>query len=145
MKTFPPLVSPHFSIRELQCPCCNVLRLDYKLVCGLELLRQALSLKLKQDTPIFINSGYRCSVHNAKVGGSKASQHLLGKAADIRWNGDVMTLWELAEGVRYFYEGGMGLSKERGFVHVDVRDNGPMRWGYKGGKMAPLEEVLGGS
>ncbi len=31
-----------------------------------------------------ITSGYRTASHNAKVGGSKSSQHLLGRAADIQ-------------------------------------------------------------
>ncbi len=34
--------------------------------------------------PIVINSGYRCSVHNATVGGVANSQHMKGEAADIR-------------------------------------------------------------
>ncbi|MBR1781889.1 MAG: peptidase M15 [Bacteroidales bacterium] len=33
---------------------------------------------------IYVNSGYRCSKHNLKVGGAKASQHIKGEAADIR-------------------------------------------------------------
>lgn len=33
--------------------------------------------------PIRVNSGYRCSVLNRAVGGSPASQHLRGEAADI--------------------------------------------------------------
>ena len=34
--------------------------------------------------PVVINSGYRCSALNVKVGGVYASQHTLGEAADIR-------------------------------------------------------------
>lgn len=33
--------------------------------------------------PIIITSGYRCPELNAKVGGSKASQHMKGQAVDI--------------------------------------------------------------
>ncbi len=33
--------------------------------------------------PVRINSAYRCVQHNDNVGGSKTSQHKLGKAADI--------------------------------------------------------------
>ena len=35
-------------------------------------------------SPIGVNSGYRCYTLNQMVGGVKASQHLSGKAADIR-------------------------------------------------------------
>ena len=34
-------------------------------------------------TPIRINSGYRCPELNAEIGGSKTSQHMEGRAADI--------------------------------------------------------------
>ena len=33
-------------------------------------------------TPIIVSSGYRCPELNARVGGSKTSQHMLGQAAD---------------------------------------------------------------
>ena len=33
--------------------------------------------------PIYVSSGYRCKELNAKVGGSKTSQHMSGQAADI--------------------------------------------------------------
>ena len=39
------------------------------------------------NKPISINSGYRCPELNQAVGGQKASQHLLGCAADIRVSG----------------------------------------------------------
>lgn len=34
--------------------------------------------------PIIVNSGFRCPVHNAVVGGVYNSQHVKGEAADIR-------------------------------------------------------------
>ena len=37
--------------------------------------------------PIYVNSGYRCSVHNAAVGGASGSQHQRGEAADLRIDG----------------------------------------------------------
>lgn len=36
--------------------------------------------------PIHISSGYRCQELNKKVGGSKTSQHMSGRAADICMN-----------------------------------------------------------
>ena len=35
------------------------------------------------EYPLYINSGYRCPMHNAAVGGFSNSQHKLGNAADI--------------------------------------------------------------
>ena len=37
--------------------------------------------------PIIVNSGYRCSIHNAAVGGASGSQHMKGEAADLRIDG----------------------------------------------------------
>lgn len=37
--------------------------------------------------PIFVNSGYRNTEHNKRVGGVPTSQHLLGQAADVH-NGE---------------------------------------------------------
>ncbi len=34
--------------------------------------------------PIVVNSGFRCPLHNARVGGVQNSQHTRGEAADIR-------------------------------------------------------------
>ena len=34
--------------------------------------------------PVAVNSGYRCQIHNAAVGGVRNSQHTKGEAADIR-------------------------------------------------------------
>ena len=39
--------------------------------------------RVKLGKPIKVNSGYRCSVHNAKVGGVFNSQHMNGETADI--------------------------------------------------------------
>ena len=49
-------------------------------------LELAENLQVLRDfvgVPIKINSSYRSLSHNAKIGGSKSSQHLFAKAADI--------------------------------------------------------------
>lgn len=40
--------------------------------------------------PIHVNSGYRCSRHNMKVGGAVTSQHMKDEAADIRCGDNAM-------------------------------------------------------
>lgn len=52
-------------------------------------------LRFLVDMPIYISSGYRTSLLNSIVGGSKNSQHLTGKAADITC-GDFVRNYELA-------------------------------------------------
>ena len=44
--------------------------------------------------PIVISSGYRCSQLNINVGGTYASQHTLGEAADIRLPLTSYTAWD---------------------------------------------------
>lgn len=44
-------------------------------------------LRARTGSPIIITSGYRSQRVNELVGGSKTSQHLLGKAADIHVQG----------------------------------------------------------
>ena len=101
----------------------NVLVNVAKLACNLQRLRDAIG------KPIIINSGYRSPLHNAKVGGSPNSQHLLGKAADIRVNGmtpkEVKAVVERLISEGKMHNGGIGLYPT--FLHYDCRDN-PARW-----------------
>jgi hypothetical protein len=75
--------------------------------------------------PIMINSAYRGPAVNEKVGGSKASQHMVGCAADIRVPG--MTPREVCLAIKSsdlafdqliqeFYEEG----KAGGWTHISV-------------------------
>jgi uncharacterized protein YcbK (DUF882 family) len=76
------------------------------------------------------------------VGGAKQSRHLLGHAADIVIKGlSVAGMYELAERVAAFRNGGIGVYPERGFIHVDIRE-GRTRWGHLDGKYVSLEEAM---
>lgn len=94
-----------------------------ELALNLQALRDELGL------PIVINSGYRSPAHNKRVGGAKSSQHLLGKAADIRVPG-VEAREVYAKIEQLIKKGNMkngGLGKYANFTHYDVRDT-PARW-----------------
>ena len=75
---------------------------------------------------VMITSGYRTPEHNAEVGGSKSSQHLLGRAADIRVAGvSVEDVAAYAESLMPDW-GGVGrypvkAGRATGWVHVDTR------------------------
>jgi len=73
--------------------------------------------------PITITSGYRTKEHNKAVGGARNSQHLLGKAADIKVKG--MHSREVAIYVaRYTNFMGIGMSlNTNSITHVDTRSN----------------------
>jgi len=66
-----------FRPEEFRCPCCGAGRPSAMLVLFLDQLRKAF------NSPIRVNSGFRCAKHNAEVGGAERSRHLLGCAADI--------------------------------------------------------------
>lgn len=77
--------------------------------------------------PLFVVSGYRSAAYNARVGGAKASQHVQGRAADVRPTSVT------AERVRELHDmvlrlhaegklprlGGLGIYGR--WIHVDVR------------------------
>ncbi len=73
-------LTAHFNVSEFRCKCGGIhdILLDDELVQKLESLYKALGC-----TKIIVNSGYRCTVHDRKVGGNGLGQHTKGTAADI--------------------------------------------------------------
>jgi uncharacterized protein YcbK (DUF882 family) len=116
-------LSNHFHRSEFTCKCgCGFDTVDANLINVLDYIRQDLG------HPVSVNSGCRCSTHNIKVGGSPKSQHLLGRAADIKCP-DV--LWvTLKEVVDKYMDGwgGVGYYENQGFIHIDTRSGAPARW-----------------
>lgn len=104
-------ISPNFLLSEFACHEGQEVKLDPDLVRKLQALRD------KLGRPIIINSGYRTPEYNKKVGGSPNSQHMLGKAADIRVPG--MTPEQVAKAAEAVGFNGIGLYNT--FTHVDVR------------------------
>lgn len=71
---------------------------------------------------IIINSAYRTVAYNKKVGGSPKSQHIEGRALDLRPpKGTTVTAFynELKHNADWIGIGGIG--KYKTFVHVDTR------------------------
>ena len=120
-------LAPDFKVRELRCKDgTDTVMVDEALTVVLQCIREHFG------KPVVITSGYRTAAHNAVVGGAKSSQHLLGRAADIRVQ-DVSV-----EGVAAYAEslmpdwGGVGrypvkAGRATGWVHVDTRAN-KSRW-----------------
>lgn len=123
-------LSEHFSQWEFECHCgCGANDVSPTLVIALEELRE-----LAGNRKIHIISGRRCTRHNKAVKGKRASQHLLGTAADIvieRLSPDQMAVF--AKQIPVFQKGGIGIYRHtptgisEGFVHVDVREQ-VARW-----------------
>ena len=104
----------------------DVLQNVQKLANQLQVLRNYIG------KPIYINSGYRSPSHNKRVGGSPNSQHLLGKAADIRVKG--YTTEKLSKIIESLInngdmlQGGIGIYNT--FVHYDIRKV-KARWDFR--------------
>lgn len=84
-----------------------------------------------------ISSGYRCSVHNKKVGGAPGSRHLYGTACDISTGGmnSLQKLQLINHAVMLGFTG-IGLSPV--FVHLDTRPGAVTLWFY------PIGQISGG-
>jgi len=107
-------LSAHFRAGEFACRHCGVYRIDTRLVDSLERLRGVIG-------PVAVTSGYRCAVHNARVGGAQSSRHLISDAADIVTVDHVPVLDVVRHAVRLFDGVGVYLtSAGSAFLHVDM-------------------------
>jgi len=109
---------PHFSEREIACPCCGEIRIWPEALDALESLRAGLG------TPLHVTSGHRCALHNARVGGAPLSLHKR-LAFDVALAGhDPARLLALARAAGF-----TGFGFGRTFLHLDTRAR-PARWFY---------------
>jgi uncharacterized protein YcbK (DUF882 family) len=117
-------LTTHFTTEEFKCPCCGIIGVDQAFV---ELLEK---LRVSCGFPFKITSGYRCDVHNQKVGGAKDSAHRKGKAADIAVSGDDAALL-LRRAIEMKFTGiGVKQHGERRFIHVDTAHSALTVWSY---------------
>jgi uncharacterized protein YcbK (DUF882 family) len=113
-------VSKNFKSTEFDCKCkgyCSITLIDSKLVHCLQQIREHF------NSPVIINSGFRCARHNRDVGGARGSQHLYGRAADIVVKGVKPSV--VADYCEAIGMGGIG--RYTTFTHIDVRDK-KARW-----------------
>ena len=115
------LLAPDFRVREFRCKDgSDEILVDEALVLLLQCIREHFG------KAVTITSGYRTPAHNAKAGGTRFSQHLYGRAADIRVQGaSVEEVATCAERLLHGC-GGVGrypakAGRAAGWVHVDTR------------------------
>ena len=114
-------LTKNFSLEEFECRCgCKMPDFVRKNVENL-----ADNLQVLRDVAgrLDLTNAYRCKEHNADVGGSTNSQHLLGKAADVKSktikpNEMAQTVDDLMKSEN-FELGGIGIYNT--FTHVDIR------------------------
>ncbi len=121
-------LTKNFSLNEFDCRDGSVMPPDVfsnvvKLAKELQVLRDFIGKS------ITINSGYRSPDYNRSIGGASRSQHLLGKAADIRVDG--ISPRELRGIIEELIKDGRlkfgGIGAYTNFTHVDIRDK-KARW-----------------
>jgi len=124
-------LTENFSREEFDCDDGSEMPTDVQLNIA-ELAVQLEIIRAHFNAPITINSAYRSLEHNEAVGGSKNSQHLLGKAADIVVKGvspdDVADAIDFLIATGILKEGGLG--RYNTFTHYDIREE-RARWNYK--------------
>ena len=115
-------VADHFHRSEFACPCgCGFAAADVELLGVLERLR------LLYDQPLHITSGCRCARYNDAVGGAVHSFHLKGLAADFQIRGeDPAAISDILDGM---YPDRYGIGSYPSWVHIDMRQGTPARWG----------------
>lgn len=118
----------HFKLDEFRCKCCGELPSFAKE--NVEALVQVVldPARERYGKPVCVNSGYRCTRHNAAVGGVANSQHMRGEAADICCSDNELLAKIIEENghydqlIRY-----MGQSGKIRFLHVSWKRNGQNR------------------
>lgn len=125
-------VTPHFAWEDFRChdgtPVPVALWPNVRRLCNtLEAVRA------RFGAPLVVTCGYRTPAYNAGLrkagkGAAEYSQHMTGKAADVRpvEHADLARLKQVVEAMLHQGEapdiGGFG--EYHGWVHVDVRDKG---------------------
>ena len=113
-------LSKYFKRSEFACKCfCGFDAVDTELLRVLEDVREHF------NAPVTINSGNRCKMHNASIGGAEKSNHVNGIAADIRVEGVEPDAVAYYLNTKYFDKYGLGIYSS--WTHIDVRQD-KARW-----------------
>ncbi|MDH3733772.1 MAG: S8 family serine peptidase [Gemmatimonadota bacterium] len=101
-----------------------------------ELIERLQELRESIGSAITITSGYRYPALNAEAGGVGQSQHIPGRAVDMRATGH--TPLELAEVVLDVFGFDIGIGLGSSIVHVDLRGT-LASWTYSGAELSESE------
>lgn len=113
-------LSANFRVREFRCQDdTDPIFVDSDLVDILQKVRDHFG------KAVTITSAFRTASHNKKVGGATYSQHLYGKAADIKVSGVAASV--VADFAETLMPSTGGIGRYSTFTHVDVRST-KSRW-----------------
>ena len=109
-------LSANFKVKEFACTDgSDPIFIDSELVSVLQKIRTHFG------KAVTITSAYRTPTKNEAVGGTTYSQHLYGRAADIKVNGVSPERVAAYAGKLLPNKGGIG--KYQTFTHIDIREN----------------------
>jgi zinc D-Ala-D-Ala carboxypeptidase len=103
-------VSPHFSVKEMSCPCCSVMGMENDVIATIEAVR------VEYGKPIRLTSSFRCEKHNEAIGAKATSSHVLGLALDISCDSSRERYGLMRHLMQHFTRIGLGEK----FIHVDL-------------------------
>lgn len=109
-------LSTNFKVKEFACTDgSDPIFIDSELVSILQ------SIRTHFGKAVTITSAYRTPTKNKAVGGTAYSQHMYGKAADIKVNG--VSPERVATYAEEILCGKGGIGRYQTFTHIDVREN----------------------
>lgn len=119
--------SPHLTWAELACRDADKTPypMEWRANRAVELAKAFERVRELCGFPVSVNSGYRTAVYNDKIGGARQSQHVEGRALDLKppkelGRRGMMKLRAAADkAAREGLVGGIG--HYNGFVHIDTR------------------------
>lgn len=121
-------VKTNFKVKEFSCnDGSDSILIDVNLVSALQTIREHFG------KPVSLNSAYRTSTYNVRVGGAKNSYHTKGQAADLKIVGVApLEICKYAESI-----GLLGIGRYGTFTHIDTR-NSKYFWNSSSGKELPV-------
>ena len=124
--------SPHLSWSELGCRDGTPYPERWRRNRAVVLARVFERIRLEVGAPIRVNSAYRTRQYNVRVGGSRRSQHIEGRALDLAVPRN-LALWKFLEIVLAVTRqpGSLlrGIGVYPSFIHIDIRPSPRLvRW-----------------
>ena len=117
----------NFRVSEFACHCgygFNVI--DQRVIDMAQVIRDALGV------PVKVGSGCRCKKRNAACGGTKASKHMLGLAADLNCSKGGKVMFDTVK--KLYSEGKLPdldyciYYRRKDFIHIDCGGKRNSRW-----------------
>lgn len=129
-------LAKNFQVREFRCKDgADEIVIDDELVFLLQLIRSHFR------SPVNIHSAYRTEAHNKAIGGSSASYHLTGQAADFDVSGVPAAVVGAYVDSILPDRLGIEIAVDGSYIHVDVRTSRWRAW-EKSGSYKTVERLF---